>query len=137
MTVLVPLTGDRAALDAALAGNLAQGTGTRIGAAIAAAAEQLGTARPGSQRAMVVLTDGQGTDEDPGAAQAAADAAKSAGVTVYTVGLGEDVDLVALRALASGPDHCFVAPAAAELAAIYRAIAGALPCAKEAFWAER
>lgn len=137
VTVLLPLTGDRAALDAALAGNLAQGTGTRIGAAIAAAAEQLSAARPGSQRAMVVLTDGQGTDEDPGAAQAAADAAKAAGITLYTVGLGADVDLAALRALASGDDHCFVAPDAAELAAIYRAIAGALPCAKEVFWAGR
>lgn len=137
VTVLVPLTADRAQLDAALSGNLQQGTGTRIGAAIAAAAEQLAAARPGSQKAMVVLTDGRGTDEDPTTAQTAADAAKAAGITLYTVGLGQDVDLAALRALASGADHCFVAPDAAELAAIYRAIAGALPCSKEAFWAGR
>lgn len=137
VTVLVPLTGDRALLDAALGANLPQGTGTRIGAAIAAGAAELAAARPGSQRAMVVLTDGQGTDEDPGAAQRAADGAKAAGITLYTVGLGQDVDLSALRALASGPDHCFLAPDAAELAAIYRGIAGVLPCAGEAFWGGR
>lgn len=135
--VLVPLTGDRALLDAALSSNLPQGTGTRIGAAIAAGAAELAAARPGSQRAMVVLTDGQGTDEDPGAAQRAADGAKAAGITLYTVGLGQDVDLSALRALASGPEHCFLAPDAAELAAIYRGIAGALPCPGEVFWGGR
>ncbi len=63
--------------------------------------------------------------------------AKAAGLTVYTIGLGADLDEAALRAMASAPSAYHHAPSGEALAAIYRAIAVDLPCPAAAFWGGR
>ena len=63
--------------------------------------------------------------------------AKAAGIRIYTVGLGTDLDEAALREMASGPEAYRHAPSAAELAGIYRGIAVDIPCPGAAFWGGR
>jgi hypothetical protein len=63
--------------------------------------------------------------------------AKEAGVLVFTVGLGQDLDVAALAAIASRPAYYFRAPDAEALDAIYRTIAVAVPCPASAFWGGR
>jgi hypothetical protein len=63
--------------------------------------------------------------------------AKAAGVTVFTIGLGQDLDFEALARMASRREDFHVAPGAEELAGIHRGLAVALPCPAERFWARR
>ncbi len=125
-----PLTGDRAALHEALDG-IQTAQFTRIDLGIRAAQAELTSPRrrPGHRPAMVVLTDGRNNPEPVASAVAAAAAAKAAGMRVFTIGLGDDIEADALAEMASAPDDFFVAPDGEDLAAIYRAIAGAVkPC---------
>lgn len=125
---------DRAALEAAIAGiELAQGT--RIDLAIWAAWRELsdGPTRPGNNRAIILLTDGR---PDPGTEDAvlrAADELRSV-AAIFTIGLGADIDAALLRRVASRPDMYFEAPATDDLEAIYRQIAGSLPCPGGEIW---
>lgn len=129
-TLSQALTGDRAALLAAL-DTIATAQLTRIDLGIRTAQAELAgpRRRPGHRPAMVVLTDGRNNPEPVASAVAAAAAAKAAGMRVFTIGLGDDVEAEALAAMASAPGDFFVAPDGEDLAAIYRAIAGAVkPC---------
>ncbi len=63
--------------------------------------------------------------------------AKDAGIALFTVGLGQDVDVPALAATASRPAYAYLPPDAEALAGIYRAIAVTIPCPKEAWWGRR
>lgn len=72
------------------------------------------TRRPGE----VLLTDGRSNPRPASEAVARAGEAKAAGMTVFTIGLGADIDVEAL-------------------AEIYRAIAVALPCPVGVFWGGR
>jgi len=128
-TVLAPLTGDIAAVSAAL-DQLAQATGTRIDAALdAGRAELTGPARRAENNAvLILLTDGEPTGTTPEAVQAAAERAKADGLLVFTIGLGADVDAALLEAVASRSDWYYPAPDARDLAAIYGRIAYAIPC---------
>ena len=63
--------------------------------------------------------------------------AKAAGLTLFTIGLGNDVDLDALAAIASRPDYFHHAPDAADLEGIYRTVAGTIPCPSATFWGRR
>ncbi len=63
--------------------------------------------------------------------------AKGRGVLLFTIGLGEALDAEALLAMASRPAWAYRAPDAEVLAAIYHAIAVAIPCPKTAFWGGR
>ncbi|RIL06659.1 hypothetical protein DCC79_15295, partial [bacterium] len=131
-----PLSGDRAALDAALAG-IAMAQFTRIDLGLRAALDELRGPRalPGRQRAVIVLTDGRNNPEPIASAVAAAGAVKAEGVRLFTIGLGDDVETDALREMASGPADYFFAPDGEDLAAVYQAIAGAFdPCPAERFW---
>ena len=137
--LLQPLTDDRAALDAAL-GSITTASLTRLDRAVAVAAEAL--ADPARRRAenaaaMIVLTDGRANPVPADVAVAEAARAKAAGVTVFTVGVGYDLDVDALRAIASRPEDAFLAPDAEALAGIYSAIAVRLPCPAGAFWGRR
>ncbi|MBK6768330.1 MAG: VWA domain-containing protein [Ardenticatenales bacterium] len=137
--LLQPLTDDRAALDAALA-SITTASLTRLDRAVAVAAEAL--ADPARRRAenaaaMIVLTDGRANPVPADVAVAEAARAKAAGVTVFTVGVGYDLDVDALRAIASRPADAFVAPDAEALAGIYSSIAVRLPCPAGAFWGRR
>jgi hypothetical protein len=56
---------------------------------------------------------------------------------VFTIGLGADVEADALARIASRPEFAFRAPSADDLAAIYAAIAGAIPCPADTWWGRR
>ena len=86
---------------------------------------------------LILLTDGRANPVPPEAAVDEARRAKDAGVTLFTIGLGDDLDLEALRAMASRPDAFLRAPDAADLAEAYRAVARRIPCPAAAFWGGR
>lgn len=113
----------KAALDA-----MTTSPGTRLDLGLAKGAEELRLrARNGSQRVLVVMSDGQpsaGT-RDP-ALRTAADVRRS-GATVFAIGLGQ-ADGAFLSALASSSRHVYHAPNPADLEQIYRRIAAELPC---------
>ena len=134
--VLAGLSTDRAVLTAAL-GQLRSAPGTRTALGIEAATALLDATRPEAGRILVLLTDGRSSDPEPGAAEASATEARAAGVTVFAIGLGADVDAPALRAIAGAPERYFPAPDATDLAAIYARIAVVLPCPGDALWGRR
>jgi len=111
-------------------GRLPQGPGTRIDLGLRRAAEALaGPGRHAENRPVIVLlTDGRPTGTTSAEVEAAAGALRGAGVEVYAIGLGDDLDAELLGRLASGPSHRILAPDAEDLAAIYAAIARDLPC---------
>lgn len=126
-TTVQALTGDPAAAVRAL-DQLPAGSGTRLDLGLAAARAALGPAQPGRVHAVVLLTDGRQSGGSENDVLAEAAATRGAGNDVYTVGLGNDADLALLARVAGRPDHAFSAPSEADLAGIYRNIAGALPC---------
>jgi hypothetical protein len=86
---------------------------------------------------MIVLTDGRANPVPVEVALAEARQAKAAGVALFTIGLGADLDFEALAAMASRPEFFYAAPDGEALAGIYRGIAVAIPCAPEQFWGRR
>ena len=99
--------GKQSARDA-LAG-LETGAGTRIDLGIAAGVAALGAARDGAWPTLVLLTDGRPTGEADPVRLAAAEA-RAAGVTLYTIGLGADVDAALLEDVAGDAERALVAP---------------------------
>jgi uncharacterized protein YegL len=123
------LAADKVGLRRALGGVLTSG-GTRIDLGLQAARHELASQRHRSDHAsvMILLSDGV---QAPGAeanVAVEADAAKAAGILVFTIALGSDADQALLRSVATSPSHAYVAPTAADLAAIYARIAVAIPC---------
>jgi len=132
--LLAGLTADRRVLDAALGGiELASQTCLVCGVQVAAE-ELLAQREAGRALVLVLLTDGQSNPRPASEAVDAAAAAKAAGVTVFTIGLGAELDEDALRAIASRPEYNYRAPDAADLEAIYRRIAVTIPCPGQTFW---
>lgn len=134
-TVMAPLTGDRAAIDAALDGIPAlQAQGTFIDRALQAAIDELNSPRrrPGSTRSLVLVTDGVNNGDDARVLQLA-DQLRAADVAVFTVGLGLDADIDAdlLRRIATTPDNFRHAPTTDDLELIYREIARLIPCPRD------
>lgn len=121
------LTRDLGALRDGLA-ILDSGQGTRIDRALQAAVDELRGPRrdPANRGAVVLLSDGAQTGPTGSVLLAARELAEL-GAIAFAVGLGADADRDLLRAI-SGPERYFDAPSAADLAAIYRAIAGSIPC---------
>ena len=136
--VLQGLTSDRRLLGEAL-GRIDTASTTRLDLAVAAGKAVLTGEehRSDNATALVLLTDGRANPIGPEVAVARAAEAKAAGTTLFTIGLGEDLDVAALGAIASKPAYFYRAPDAADLAAIYRAIAVELPCPGRQFWAGR
>ncbi|MFO7651905.1 MAG: VWA domain-containing protein, partial [bacterium] len=136
--LLQPLTGRGSDLVEALR-RIRVAPTTRIDLGIQVAREELGSARRGvgNMPVMIVLTDGRANPVGPAAAVREAAAARDAGVTVFTIGLGEDLDLDALRQMASKPEYFYRAPDGEDLMAIYKAIAVAIPCPREHYWGRR
>lgn len=119
--VLAPLTGDRAALRAALA-RVPTARGSRLDAGVALAGAVLAAVDPANPRWMIVLTDGLPSPSTPADARAAAAAARTAGIVVDTIGVGVpgvDVDADLLRGMASAPSRYHEAPDAEDLPAIF------------------
>ena len=115
--VVSPLTADLGAIRQGLA-NLGTGQGTRIDRALATGQALLAERRADAVGALVLLTDGRvaaGQEE----ARATAAALRAAGVDLWLIGFGADVDAVELRELAGDVGHLLLAPGAAELAAAY------------------
>jgi Mg-chelatase subunit ChlD/DNA-binding beta-propeller fold protein YncE len=97
--------------------------GTDIGAGIQVATDELvRNGRSGVPQILIVMTDGR-PEGDAVDADVAARAAKAAGIRVYSIGFGVDVDPVLLERIASAPEDYFFAPGASELSAIYTEIA--------------
>lgn len=128
------LTGDRVAVEAAIRG-LAAREGTYMDRGLAAALGELtGPRRNEANTAVaVLLTDGQQTG-GPAAALAAADQVRAAGVRLYTIGLGADVDGATLAAMAGGGGRYRYAPDSGALAAIYAEVARDIQCPAEGLW---
>ncbi len=122
--LLAPLTQDRQLIDSRINTITAQG-GTNIAAGIDVALAELTSSRRRSDAKpiIVLLSDGMPFNTTRLFTLAAADRARHAGVTMYTIGLGEDADQDLLRTLARSPGHSYFAPTAAELEGVYRAIA--------------
>ena len=137
--LLAPLTSDRLALNAALTAiTLAQQT--RLDLAVAAGADALadGTRRRSSNLpVLVLLTDGRANPVPIEAAVQQAVLAKAAGITLFTIGLGEDIDAEGLAAMANTPSGFLRAPDAEDLAGAYAEVARSIPCAASAWWGGR
>ncbi|MEO8083460.1 MAG: VWA domain-containing protein [Ardenticatenales bacterium] len=136
--LLQPLTTDRAALDAAL-GRIAVATHTCITCGLETAVDALADTRRDAAHTpvIVLLTDGRSNPRRIADAEAVAAAARADGIVVFTIALGDDVDAEALARIASRPEYAFRAPTADDLAAIYGAVAGAIPCPASANWGGR
>jgi Mg-chelatase subunit ChlD len=136
--LLQGLTGDRSALVTAL-DRIQIERQTRIDLGIEVAREELNSDRrhPGNQAVMIVLTDGKANPLGPDAAVREADKAKADKITIFTIGLGEDLDLEALRAIASRRSYFYRAPDAEDLGDIYSKIAVEIPCPATDFWGRR
>lgn len=134
--LLAPLGADAAALGRAIDG-LATGSGTRIDRGLEQARAELFGPRhaAGNGRVVVVVTDGRQPDET--ATLALAEGLRADGVVLYAVGLGADVDLPFLVRITGDPDRARQAPSPADLASIYRAVAGEVPCPPSAYWGGR
>ena len=147
-----PLTSDPVALEAAISA-IPQGMEeyTRLDLAFERGAEALDAPRdPDTSVAMVVLTDGLPNRvplADDGLQETtvlrAAQAAKDAGITVYTIGVGRgegplpEISLALLRAAASRPEYFLTTTEAGRLEGIYGQLTRLIPCGGVVFWTGR
>jgi predicted ribosomally synthesized peptide with SipW-like signal peptide len=102
--------------------NYSAGGGTSIAAGVNEGADELlnGTnATAGASKVMILLSDG---NSNASAAINAADAAKNAGIRIFTIALGS-ANTSLLESLASSTDDAFVAPDPADLDTVYAEIA--------------
>jgi len=128
--LVTPLTSDAGELRASLS-DLATAEGTRIDLALTLGIGELTGRRadPDHAKALVLLTDGRHAGSPASEALDAGAAARRAGVTVYSIAVGDDIDEALLIQVAGMPDRYYHAADSEALVAIYKAIAGALPCA--------
>lgn len=128
----IPLTGDKAAIQAALERlPLRQAPNTHIDQGLQSAYDELTSARhrATSNRAIILLTDGrQDLTVGNAAVLSIADQAKAARISIWTIGLGMEVDQDLLRRVASKPEYFYLAPNAEDLEIIYREIAEVVSC---------
>ncbi len=131
------LTGDRAAVVESIRA-LEPHRGTHIDLGLLAALEELESPRRIADNVpvMVLLTDGIQTGA-AGAEVAAARQVRGAGVRLYTIGLGADVDEPTLREMAGDPARYYFAPDSSHLARIYGEVARDIDCPAERFWGRR
>jgi Mg-chelatase subunit ChlD len=126
--VFVPLTADRAAARRALQ-RLPAERGTRIDAGLRLAVRELAGRRPSpTVPAILLVTDGQPTRSSAADVLAAGAEARAAGLTIYAVGLGADVNPTLMRQVAGDPSRYYPAPDAEDLEGVYRTLAREIPC---------
>jgi len=122
------LTNARAIIEAAIH-NLTPRSGTHIDAGLRTALAELQSPRhiERNMPVMILLTDGVQTGT-PGEELRAAAEVRAAGVRLYTVGLGADVDVATLRDMAGDDARYHFAPDSSDLARIYGEIASDIFC---------
>jgi len=127
---LAPLTADRAVLHAAVDA-IATAPWTRIDLALAAALDELTGPRagPGHLPVIVLMTDGHPTRTTPEAVLDQARRARAAGILVFAIGVGSDLDAQLLHAVAGDASRYHGADDAEALRDIYQRIATTIPCA--------
>jgi len=125
--VVQGLTGDHLALVQAL-DHLPTGTGTRLDLGLEVAREVLTARGTDYLPVIILLTDGRQVGASEATVLETARRARSDGIILFTVGLGEDADRSLLDRIAGDPQRSYFAPTEAQLAEIYRQIAGAIPC---------
>lgn len=128
------LTQERGLVEAAIRG-LYSRPGTRIDRGLARASEELRSERrmAANQPVIVLLTDGRQTG-DPQPVRDIAAEIRAAGVFIYTIGLGAEVDEALMVAVAGDAARYHHAPDSAELRAIYADVARDILCPSEQFW---
>lgn len=104
---------------------------TNSGAAMELALQEFTSDRhnPGARRVMILLTDGltNAPEPEPEAyALSQAKLLKDGGVQIYTIGLGEEVNDVFLREMASSPEDFFRTISPDQVDGIYRSITTSL-----------
>jgi len=106
---------------------------TNIGDGILKAREELSSVRKRASAGsvMILLTDGVATHPEKAGDKLYPDTyaflqsseAKTAGIQIFTIGLGKDVNTASLQNLASARDAYYSAPSASDLSGIYKQIA--------------
>lgn len=116
--VLQPLTGQFADVVKGVRQLTPAGQTNFHPALTAALAELEGpTARAGVPKVVVLMTDGRPTDRSR--VIEISDAVKAKGITLYTIGLGADLDTDLLARMATSPDRFYAANSELDLAAVY------------------
>jgi RHS repeat-associated protein len=122
------LTSDRAGV-AALLYSLVSSSGTRIDYGISTGQLVLASSRrqpPDVLRVMILLTDGNAEGGTSNLVVEAAQAAKTNGTRLFTLGIGNNVSTNLLSAIASHPTDFYYAPDSTNLNALYDSIAAKL-----------
>jgi len=105
---------------------LTAGGGTNMSAGINTASQELTSVRRDPNNAAVLILLSDGLPDSGSAATDAARTAKQAGIRVFAIGLGADVDPALMKDVASSHSDYYPAPQSSDLAAIYQQIAGAI-----------
>jgi Mg-chelatase subunit ChlD len=134
--VACELTTGRAVVEAAIR-NLTSRSGTHMDKGLRLALAELQSPRhlERNMSVMILLTDGVQTGP-PGEELRAAAEVRAAGVRLYSIGLGADVDAATLRQMAGDVSRYHFAPDSSDLARIYAGIASDMACPAPAggFW---
>jgi Mg-chelatase subunit ChlD len=132
--VVRELSSARALIEAVIR-NVSVRSGTHIDKGLRTALGELQSPRHLKRNAqvLILLTDGVQTGT-PGEELRAAAEVHAAGVMVYTIGLGADVDAATLRTIAGVDDRYYLAPDSGDLARIYGEIARDLTCPGVELW---
>jgi len=136
--VLQPLTEDHDALLRALDG-LRVAEQTCLPCEVELAVEALGPRfrREENAPVLILLTDGRSNPRPPEEAVIMARRAHAEGVTIFSIGLGDDLDADALTNIASKPSQFYQAASARDLVEIYERIAVDIPCLGDRVWGKR
>lgn len=135
ITQVVSLTSDAPSLERAIA-TIETAAGTCIPCAISRASTELAgpTRKVENTGAIVLLTDGKSTVRPIEEAIYAARQMRDEGIEIFVVGLGQDIEDAALRAIASRPTFYRQTLDAETLAEILKTIVKEIPCTGSAFW---
>jgi Mg-chelatase subunit ChlD len=135
--VVCELTDSRALIEAAVR-NLQARSGTHIDKGLRTALGELQSIRhlERNVQVLIMLTDGVQTGT-PGEELRAGEEVRAAGVRVYAIGVGADVDGATLRTIAGDDIRYYFAPDSADLARIYAEIARDLMCPGVDLWGGR
>jgi Ca-activated chloride channel family protein len=131
------LTRYGSSIEAAIA-ELDSRRGTHIDKGLGVALEELQSTRriDDNTPVIVLLTDGIHNGEQGAELMAARDL-RDAGIRLFTIGLGADVDEVALVEMAGDRNRYYFSPESSQLQQIYSAIAVEIQCPGSEFWGKR